>query len=387
MKSLLITFDFPPIVSGISTVFYNIWKHLPGDEFLILAPRTKRCFEFDKKNKARVLRRCFSLGDGILGRFFRTLLLYVYTLQIVKREKINLLVCGQPMIIGFIGLIFKKQFKMPYHVWVYGGEIIKFGSNKLLLRILRCILNNADKIITNSSYTTDVFRRFGVEDLKLVRVSPCVDTNRFRPNIDVKDLAKQYKLENKKVIMTVGRLVARKGNDTVIQSLNKVVERIPDIRYLIVGDGPEKQRLKVLANDLKLEDYIVFTGFVSDEDLPGYYNLCDLYVLPNRETNDFDTIEGFGITFVEASACGKPVIGGKSGGASDSILNGVTGVLVDSQDTEMLANKIIEILSKKELAGQFGLRGRERVLEEFRWEKMSKIVENLLLDHEKTKSD
>jgi phosphatidylinositol alpha-1,6-mannosyltransferase len=378
MKSLLITFDFPPIVSGISTVFYHIWKYLPTDKCLTLAPRVKGCFEFDRKNKIKVFRRYFPLGNNILKKFLRTFLLYAHTFQIVRKEKINLLVCGQPMISGFIGLIFKKQYKIPYHVWVYGGEIIKFEGNKLLLRILRSILDNADKIITNSSYTTARFLGFGVEDEKLIKVSPAVDINSFRPDIDVNYLTKQYKLKNKKVIMTVGRLVSRKGNDMVIRSLKKVIEKIPDIRYVIIGEGPEKRRLQSLAHELKLEDYIVFTGFVSDEDLPKYYNLCDLYVLPNRETDDFDTIEGFGITFIEAGACGKPVIGGKSGGAFESVLNGVTGVLIDSQDTEMLASKIIEILSDKKLAEKLGTQGRERVLEEFSWEMKGKIVKNLL---------
>ena len=386
-KSLLITADYPPIVSGISTVFYNIWKHLSQDRLLILAPRTKGCFEFDSENRIRVLRRYFSLGDSILRRILRTIALYIHTKQIVKRENINLLVCGQPMIIGFIGLVFKKQFRIPYHVWVYGGEMLKFKSNRILLGILRAILNNADKIISNSGFTTQVFRDLNIDVAKIVIVSPAVDIEQFRPGIDASDLVREYSLESKKVIMTVGRLVPRKGNDTIIKSLKKVIERIPDVVYLIVGEGPNKQKLEVLVEELGLKENVIFAGYVSNEDLPRYYNLCDLYVLPNRETDDFDTIEGFGITFVEASACGKPVIGGRSGGTSDSILDGVTGVLVEPQDEEMLVNKIVEILVNHELTDRLGSQGRERVLEKCRWEVSSEIVENLLLEHETKNPD
>jgi len=381
-KSLLITADYPPIVSGISTVFYNIWKHLSQDRLLILAPRTKGCFEFDSENRIRVLRRYFSLGDNILRRILRTILLYIHTKQIVKKENIDLLVCGQPMIIGFIGLVFKKQFKIPYHVWVYGGEMLKFKSNRILLGILRAILNNADKIISNSGFTTQVFRDLNIDVAKIVIVSPAVDIEQFRPGIDASDLVGEYSLEDKKVVMTVGRLVPRKGNDTIIKSLEKVIEEIPNVVYLIVGEGPNRQTLEKLVKESGLEENVIFAGYVSDEDLPKYYNLCDLYVLPNRETDDFDTIEGFGITFVEASACGKPVIGGKSGGTSDSILDGVTGVLVEPQDGEMLVGKIVEILVNHKLTARLGSQGRERVLEKFRWEVSSEIVENLLLEHE-----
>ena len=386
-KSLLITADYPPIVSGISTVFYNIWKHLSQDRLLILAPRTKDCFEFDSKNRIRVLRRYFSLGDNVLRRMLRSILLYIYTKQIVKKENINLLVCGQPMIIGFIGLVFKKQFKIPYHVWVYGGEILKFKGNKILLGMLRVILNNADKIISNSSFTAQVFRDLNIDVAKIVIVSPAVDIEQFRPGIDISDLVREYDLEKKKTIMTVGRLVPRKGNDTIIKCLKRVIEKIPNVVYLIIGEGPNKQNLEVLVKELGLRENVIFAGYVSDEDLPKYYNLCDLYVLPNRETGDFDTIEGFGITFVEAGACGKPVIGGRSGGTSDSILDGVTGVLVEPQDEEMLVNRIIELLVNHELANRLGSQGRERVFEKFRWEVSSGIVENLMPEDETKNPD
>ena len=386
-KSLLITADYPPIVSGISTVFYNIWKHLSQDRLLILAPRTKDCFEFDSKNRIRVLRRYFSLGDNVLRRMLRSILLYIYTKQIVKKENINLLVCGQPMIIGFIGLVFKKQFKIPYHVWVYGGEILKFKGNKILLGMLRVILNNADKIISNSSFTAQVFRDLNIDVAKIVIVSPAVDIEQFRPGIDISDLVREYDLEKKKTIMTVGRLVPRKGNDTIIKCLKRVIEKIPNVVYLIIGEGPNKQNLEVLVKELGLRENVIFAGYVSDEDLPKYYNLCDLYVLPNRETGDFDTIEGFGITFVEAGACGKPVIGGRSGGTSDSILHGVTGVLVEPQDEEMLVNRIIELLVNHELANRLGSQGRERVFEKFRWEVSSGIVENLMPEDETKNPD
>lgn len=384
-KSLLITFDFPPIVSGISTAFYNIWKYLPIDGTFILAPKVKGYFGFDSEYRIKVIRYFFPLGQSIWKKIIREFLLYIYTLRIINKEKINLLICGQPISIGFIGLIFKKRFKIPYHVWVYGGEIIKFGKKKFLLKLLELILKNADRIITNSSYTNSVFLDFGMEREKLIKVNPAVDIEWFKPGLDINDLIKQYNLEDRKVIMTVGRLVPRKGNDMVIRALRKVKEKIPDIVYLIVGEGPNKENLEGLVRELGLGKNVVFTGFVSDKDLPKYYNLCDLYVLPNRMTEDSDTVEGFGLSFVEASACAKPVIGGRSGGACDSVLDGITGFLVESNNPRMIADKIIEILLNKELADRLGREGRDRVFREFQWEKSSRIVENLLKGYSKNR--
>lgn len=383
MRSLLITYDFPPIVSGIATVFYNIWKSLPADQCLVLAPRVRGSLEFDRANGIQVVRKKYSLETDIIKKFLSAILLFVHTMRITRKEKIDLLICGQPMIIGAVGLIFRKLFNMPYHVWVYGGETIKFKDSKLFLKMLKCILDNADRVITNSSYTDEEYSRFGIPDEKLLKVTPGVDADQFRPDMDVRDLVKKHDLENRRVIMTVGRLVPRKGNDTVIRSLKKVVEKIPDIRYVIIGNGPEKKRLQMLAHELHLEDHIVFAGFVSDEDLPKYYNACDLYVLPNRETDGFEAVEGFGISFIEAGACGKPVIGGRSGGTSDSVLNGETGVLIDPLDTELLADQIIQILSDRELAGSYGMKGRERVMKDFRWEMISKTVGGVLSDYGK----
>lgn len=377
-KNLLITFDFPPIVSGISTVFYYVWRNLNQDRFLILAPKTKDSFEFDKKNKIKVIRKVFPLGDNIINKILRFFMLFFYLLAIVRKEKIDFLVCGQPIIIGSMGLIFKKLFKLPYHVFVYGGEIIKFEKNKVLMNVLNHVLCDADKIITNSNYTTNVFLKFGIKEEKIVEISPAVDAEHFKPGLDVSDLKSKFNLEGKKVLTTISRLVARKGNDTVINALPDVISKASNVVYLIVGNGPHKPKLESLVKSLNLKKHVIFAGFVSDSELPRYYNLCDVYVMPNRATDDFDTIEGFGLSFIEASACAKPVIGGKSGGALESVKEGVTGFLVDPLDVEDLADKIINVLTDKKLYEELASNGRKRVLEEFLWKSRSDIFRELM---------
>ena len=151
---------------------------------------------------------------------------------------------------------------------------------------------------------------------------------------------------------------------------------------MIVGKGREEQRLKNLADNLKLHDLVVFTGFVSDESLPDYYNLCDVFVLSNRETESHDQLkgdyEGFGVVFLEASACGKPVIAGKSGGSCEAVVDGVTGLMVDPRSEDDIAHAIERILEDKSFAGRLGMAGRNRAEKEFDWQHIAKTMEDIL---------
>jgi len=189
-------------------------------------------------------------------------------------------------------------------------------------------------------------------------------------------------LQGKQVIMTVGRLDERKGHDMVIRAVRLLVERFPQLVYMIVGKGREEQRLKGLAEDLSIGERIIFTGFVTDEALPDYYRLCDVFVLPNRETEDNKQMrgdyEGFGVVFLEASACGKPVIAGKSGGSGEAVVDGVTGLLVDPKSESEIANAIERILSDNEFAGRLGMDGRRRAEKEFDWKYAAEAMERIL---------
>jgi len=378
MKSLLVTVDFPPIVSGISTAFYNTWRYLPGSDKLVLAPAVRGSEPVDKAFGKKVYRFPMPLGDGNLKKIALWLCLFCYCLVITKREGIELLICGQPVVAGSIGLIFKKVFRIPYQVWAYGGEIVKFKRNKPALSLLRRVIDGAQTLIVNSEFTKNVYIGFGISAGKITVVTPAVDTERFRPGIPVEDLVAAYGLQNRKRVLTVARLSERKGHDMVIKALDKIRQAFPDIAYLIVGAGPDEKRLKKMASDYRLEKNIIFTGRVAEEDLPKYYNLCDVYVMPNREVEGLDTLEGFGISFIEASACAKPVIGGRSGGSLDAVFDGETGYLVDPLDVDGLAAKVIDLLSNKDRARELGENGRKKALAEFQWPQKAGGLKGLL---------
>lgn len=146
--------------------------------------------------------------------------------------------------------------------------------------------------------------------------------------------------------------------------------------YLIIGKGEEEERLIELTKDLGLEEYVKFVGYVETEDMPLYYNNCDVFVMPSK-TIDID-YEGFGIVYLEANACGKPVIGGKSGGVGDAVIDGVTGLLVDPDNIEEISQAIIRLLIDQAYARKLGESGRRRIEEELNWKTVGEKVESIL---------
>lgn len=378
MKSLLITSDFPPMTSGIATQLYNTWKNLPSERIIVLGPKVAGWEDFDRKQNFRIFRHRLPLGTSPFARILKSLLLIFYVWRIVRKVRVEKIHCTALISTGISGLVFKKFFKIPYCIYVYGGEVEKYKRVKLVHPLIRLILRNAQKIIANSKYTSGEFIRLGIPAEKFVVINPGVDTQKFIPAPKNPEIEKTYGLKNKKVILTVARLVERKGQDMVIKALPRVLEKVSNLVYLIVGEGSQELKLKELVRGLHLETYVDFVGRVPNDALPRYYNACDVFIMPNRETKGTEIVEGFGISFIEANACGKPVIGGRSGGVEDAIVDGVTGLLVDPLNTEQIANAILRFLTDEGYAKQLGDNGRLRVERDFRWELQTQKLKELL---------
>jgi phosphatidylinositol alpha-1,6-mannosyltransferase len=154
----------------------------------------------------------------------------------------------------------------------------------------------------------------------------------------------------------------------VIEALPLIKKEIPEVRYVICGRGNDETRLRRIVAEKGVEGEVVFAGFVPNEERGAFYGACDVYVMPSREIPDKGDIEGFGITYLEANAFGKPVIGGKSGGISEAVIDGVTGLLVDPCDVEAIAGACIRLLRDSDLAGRLGRQGCDRIRREFNWD-------------------
>jgi phosphatidylinositol alpha-1,6-mannosyltransferase len=163
--------------------------------------------------------------------------------------------------------------------------------------------------------------------------------------------------------------------------LPKLIRRYPNVRYLVVGKGPEENNLKRLASEVAVSEFVEFVGFVPDSQINAYYNLADIVVMPNREERDGD-LEGFGMVFLEGNAAGKPVVGGRSGGAPEAVVHGETGMLVNSLDEDELLRTLGDLVASSDLRNRLGAAGLKRAREEFGWNsraaKLRKISEAVI---------
>ncbi len=388
MKSLMISSDFPPVSGGQSKFLFNLWSNLPSDELIVLAPKIKNWKIIDSTLPFKVIRLNLPLQKGLFIKSIKTLLLLLHTIKLILFRKVNRIHCGQVLSAGFVGYICHFIFKTPYFPYVHGADFLEFKSKSITKKILNLILKNASLIIANSNYTKNALIGFGILERKIIVINPSVDYRKFSPTLpspaggegkreggrNPEVLKENYGLKGKKVLLTVGRLVERKGHDYVIKALPDIIKEIPEIHYLIVGDGVYRSELERLSVKLNIRDFITFAGFIPDDELPEYYAMCDVFIMASREIKEKGDVEGFGIVYLEANAIKKPVIAGRSGGISDAVEDGVNGILVNPTDEKDIARAIIKLMKDDEMRIKLGKAGYKRVVEKFSPKRQAELL-------------
>ncbi|MGF9713242.1 glycosyltransferase family 4 protein [Paenibacillus naphthalenovorans] len=369
---LLITGGFPPEVGGIQNYVYNLCKYSQHN-ITVLAPEQADTSEFDSAQKFEIVRKKFLRGNNFIYSGFSLL---KDVIRIIKSKDIDIIVCNH-VLVSSIGNLIKHIYKKPFICITYGKDTLEFLGNPILKRIVLNNLNRANSIITCSNYTKKEVENLKIEGTKVYSVEPGVDS-RFIPKDKDTNLLKKYGLENKKIIYTISRLVERKGHDNVIKSMKNIIRRIPNVVYLIVGDGEYRKELEDLVVKNNLADYVVFTGKVREEELLDFYNLGDVFVMPCRYVEDKGSVEGFGIVYLEAAACRKPIIGGNSGGAPEAVGGRDTGILVDPSNIDAISNEIIFLLEHKDFADEMAKNARKRIEKHFSYEILSKKFDQVI---------
>jgi len=257
-------------------------------------------------------------------------------------------------------------------VVAHGMEVTK-NSGHLRRRLgLRWVYGSADLTVAVSRYTRERVLEFGVEPGQ-VRVIPCgVDPEFFRP-LDGARVRAQLGLADRPIILTLARLVHRKGHDLVIRALAEVHRRVPDAVYLVGGTGGDGyvEHLRALAGACGVSHAVRFLGAVESAGLPALYSASNVYVMASRSLEGDSNFEGFGVTYLEANACGIPVIGADTGGVADAIVDGQTGFLIPPDDVPALADRLHRLLTEPALARRMGAAGRARVLRDLTWDRIS----------------
>ena len=213
---------------------------------------------------------------------------------------------------------------------------------------------------------------------ELVQLTPGVDIDTFRPDVDGAEVRRRYGLADRPVIVCVSRLVPRKGQDTLLHALPLVRHRVRDAAVLLVGAGRYRAELTTLAESLGVADSVVFTGGISHADLPAHYAAGDVFAMPCRTRRAGMDVEGLGIVFLEASATGLPVVVGDSGGAPDAVQDGRTGYLVDGRNVGAVADRLVQLLTDDALRARLGAAGRAWVERDWRWDVLANRLRDLL---------
>lgn len=354
-KTLLVTVDFYPQLGGVANYYLNLCLNLDKEKIVVL---TEGGAEGDAPFKVYRKKLFFSF----IWPKWLLMMLQIY--RVVKKEKIEMIWVGDVIPTGAAVYFLTKLLKVPYIVSCHGNDILQARRLKRREKMARMVLNKARKVTVNSQYTSKLIRSLGVENQEVNIIYPGV--NEFRGDLSgvQKTIIDKLGLKNKNILLSIGRLVERKGFDRVIESLPQVVREMPDLIYLIAGDGPDRARLEKLGGG-----QVKFLGRVAEEEKWALMDLCDLFIMPARESQG--DVEGFGIVYLEAGVSGKAVIAGNVGGAREAVVDGLTGLLVDPEKTDEIGRAIIKLFRDNELREKMGRAGRERVLGEFSWSKIT----------------
>lgn len=368
MQCLLLADSFLPHAGGSRVYYYQLYRDWAPDKVTVLTKEIPGWEEFDHRESTecfKIIRRFKPLRTTQYTELPKAALPLLQAFVHAMFWPVDVVVCGDLFPQGPIAMMLKQVFKLPYIVHCHGDDLLQAGRYRQQMKVRNRIYQAADMVIANSEFTRQLLLEIGISKQRIRLITPGVDCSEFAPFETEQAVAKRFAPQEAFVLLTVARLVPRKGHDMVLRAVAKLGCEFPSLKYLIVGCGPEKTKLRQLARALGISERVTFAGFVPQEQLPDYYRLCHVMVMPNRE--EAGDKEGFGMTFLEASAAGKPVIAGLSGGASEAVSAGVTGLIVDPTDLDQLTAAIRMLLLQPGMAEAMGTAGLRRARSTFDW--------------------
>ncbi|MEV5409213.1 glycosyltransferase family 4 protein [Thermopolyspora sp. NPDC052614] len=359
MSTLIVTNDFPPRPGGIQAFVHALAMRRPPGSLIVYAPRWRGCEAFDARQPYRVVRHP------------TTLMLPVPTVarraaRLVREHRIDTVVFGAALPIGLLAPAMRQAGASRIVMLTHGHEAAWAGLG-VGRGLLRRIARGADIVTYLGGFSRDRLAGSVPED-KLVRLSPGVDTDVFRPGAGGAEIRSALGLGQRPVVVCVSRLVPRKGQDTLIRAWPEVLRAIPGAFLLLVGGGPYRRTLERMIASLGLGGSALVTGSVPWSTLPAYYDAGDVFAMPCRTRRWGLDVEGLGIVYLEASATGLPVVAGNSGGAPDAVVDGQTGFVVDGRRPSDVAAALIGLLKDPAGARAMGERGRAWVERDWRWD-------------------
>lgn len=370
--TLLLTQDFPPELGGTQTYAFEIARRLAKRGRLrVVAPYRAGCEEFDAVSGVETVRVAADPNRFFLAARSATLH--------AARDGFVQAFCVQ-WSAALPALAARRRFpRFAVHVAAHGRELL-FNPlppplSAIYDAIRRRVVSRAHGLYPVSRYTADLLRALGAPDSRIRVLPNGTDPDRFRP-MDRFLARRRFGLDHHPVILTLCRLVPRKGVDTLLRAFAALQADHPGARLVVGGDGPERNALETLAASLGIAGLTRFVGAVDHALLPELLSAADVFVLVPRERRP--DVEGFGLVYLEASACEVPVVGSRTGGIPDAVLDGVSGLLVAPDDPDAVAATVDRILSDPGMARQLAEGGRRHVLDFGNWDRVvDRLVDGL----------
>ncbi len=375
---LMITELFLPTKGGTAVSFDDDFRRLGGKSVHLVTAAVPGDARFDLSHPNTVhrlvLQRIPWLRPESLLMYLRLL---GQSLRLAFTHRFSAILAGRALPEGLVAWAVGRLRGCKVMIYAHGEELTGWGRGRKF-QAMCFALRRADHILTNSDFTRDtLISLIGVRQDQIVMTYPTVDVERYRPGLPFDDLLASIGVTGaQRLILSVGRLQRRKGFDQVIRALPALLGRGIDLHYAIVGIGDDGDYLQGLARDLGVTERLHLLGHVEPEDLPRWYNACDLFTMPNRDING-DT-EGFGLVFMEANACAKPVIAGLAGGTGSAVEDGLNGLRVDGERVEAVEQGLVRLLLDPEAARRMGQAGRDRTASRFTSDQRAALIRRVI---------
>lgn len=370
-RTLLISNDFPPRTGGIQSYVHAIAERLPADDLVVYAPSWPGDADFDARQAFEVVRHSGSLmlPFGAVGRRAEAL---------IREHRCTAVWFGAAAPLGLLAGRLRAAGVQRAVASTHGHEI-GWSMVPGARRALRAIGERNDVVTFVSRYVRSRVAAALGPMAALEYLPPGVDSARFTPDPAARRRVRdRHGLGTAPLVVCVSRMVARKGQDTLVSAMPRLLRAVPDAALLLVGDGPLRESLERRARAAGVAHRVVFAGSVPAGELPAHYAAGDVFAMPCRTRGGGLDVEGLGLVFLEASAAGVPVVAGHSGGAPETVLPGVSGSVVDGRDTALVADTLAGMLDRPEHARALGRAGRRWVEQSWTWEASAARLAELL---------
>ncbi|MEV1083026.1 glycosyltransferase family 4 protein [Streptomyces sp. NPDC050211] len=378
-KTLIVTNDFPPRPGGIQAFLHNMALRLDPERLVVYASTWKRTREGIEATAAFDAEQPFTVVRDRTTMLLPTPQVTRRAAGLLRGHGCTSVWFGAAAPLGLMAPALRAAGAERLVATTHGHEA-GWAQLPAARQLLRRIGESTDTITYLGEYTRSRIASALTRDAasRMVQLPPGVDEKTFHPESGGDAIRARLGLTDRPVIVCVSRLVPRKGQDTLVLAMPRILAKEPEAVLLIVGGGPYETELRKLAAETRVTDSVRFTGPVPWSELPAHYGAGDVFAMPCRTRRRGLDVEGLGIVYLEASATGLPVVAGDSGGAPDAVLDGETGWVVRGGSVEESADRITTLLGDAELRRRMGERGREWVEERWRWDLLAEKLKTLL---------